>query len=653
MKFKLTDPFGFSDVGTVVYYKERPFNDIEIKNNRAESYLYSTSLTSEYVDFGKTGFMFSGSSEDELIPNLFDYQNTLSLLGGETKFDDLTLNSFPTLSTGRSEKHFFGKLGSSCHVIHLPKDIWKVEVYNSRISENNSSEEGGGFIDHDTLVDLKMEVLESPVLTIYFGPDYDTYIQDLTLEEIESEFKTYLDRYINLTDREYKSFTNELSKREYLKLYREEIKSEKILYIINTPEGELETINFYSLAYPESKNPHPHTKEIALRNDDLWNEDLGIMESPIPGMVVDSRSGVLLGLRNLSKEECSWFHGAPHSLGNFDKVNGRVWKKAGVKEVFGENPEISPWWYCPEDLPESEFKNFYVTVKGKGKVSPSGLVWLGPDKPLILKNVSPELGYFCSGIGEALPQHILITEGGDICIDTETYKKGHVFEVVFEEITYFLNLQIDCLKDYRNDGFKTTYNLYDIGGSNYTPLSDIDVKLIYLNEFMGEEVFGVTGSSYTKSKPPKISYTEDLYFRLDFSNSLYEPSGDLRYSDGSSIDLETINGKNWYVLKASKFPNSIISGEKYIIPIGEIILRKYTIQIKASSGIQISTPTMNILEYGESFIVLIEGSNSIDIYKNDQLVENGFGKWSLEKISDGLWTFKVNSIDSDYKIIAK
>lgn len=683
MKFNLIDLSEFSDVGTVVCYQERKFYTGDITDSdlnylldhgRSEHYLFSTSITSEYVDFGKTGFLFPGNLSEKLLPNLFDYQETLNL-SKEPKFDSIVSSSFPRLSRGDEEprEHFFGKLSSSsktAYLIHLPRGTWKVEVYNSRVSGNCGR---NYFIDYDILKELSGEVLrengiritQKPALSIYFGPSYDVSIQDFTLSELLNEgykFDDYLERYLNLTASEYESFPKNMSVSEYLESYREEVLSEKMLYIVNTPDGKMEDINFYSLSYPESKNPHPHMSEAVVRNDYLWSGNHPILESPNPGVVIDSRSGVLLGLRELKETESSWFTGAISR--NLDKkINGKVWEKAGVSDVFGENPEISPWWYCPDDLPNSMFRRFYVITKGKGYVSPSGLVYLGPGNPLKL-DIVPGEGYRYLRVTNAFPKDISKVDS-QISIETpeSSYSDGHRFEVIFEEILYSLNFQISCLRDYpRKYGSKNTYSLTNLGDS----MVSAGIKLIYLTEYGTEAEFGSPKSTYNKLNLPKVSDTKELYFRLDFSSSAYEIVGDLRYPDETPIPKETINDKEWYVLRISDFPKSIIEKGENIIPIGDIVSKKYTVLIKSFSGIQISTPKRNIMEYhnmdpssqnpiSRPFItkMILGDDNTVEVWKNGRLEKDGWGAWSLTKEASGIWTFEVFAIDSNYEIIVK
>ena len=660
MKFKLTDPTGFSDIGTVVYYKERPFYPemsevIDESTLRLESsssnYMYSTSISpSEYTDFAKTGFSFNPKIKEDSLPNLYNYED-LTKISGFPYVDDLLSSAFPSISSNdyTETRHFFGKLTSpteTSYLIHLPKNIWKVEIYNSRLSEDL-------FIDYDVLTKLgEADLHEKPVLTIYFGPSYDVRIKNYTYSEVQS-FPTYINRYINLEEKEYNNFEEVMSKNEYIESYREEILSEKIVYIVNTPSGEISSINYYSIAYPISKEPHPHMVESVLRNDDLWSEKLYISSTPTQDVLLDNRSGTLLGLKKLNESESSWLYGAiklPENIYSTSSssddlfVNGKKWEKTVSTSVFGENPEISPYWYCPDYIPESKFKYFYIIKsQGKGNINPNGLVYLGPGKSLELE-VNPEKGYEYSGISNIFPEETSISEDGKILIKTDRFNVGYRFEVKFKEIVYTLNLQIECLKDYPgNNGLSSTYNL-----ENFIP----EAELLYLSE---------TGEikKYDNS-PLTISDTKELYFKLDFSNTYYNFSGNLKYGDGTKIPK--ING--WYVLRVSDFPDDI---KKKIIPIGEITSKKYTVSIISTTGIQISTPKKNILEFHNMdpksltpsprpFIskMILSEDNTIEIKKDNVIVNPGEDEdWTLTKGEDNVWTFEVPYIENNYEITIK
>ena len=231
MRFKRHDLSNFSDLGTVVIYPTRTFhyeitgeiNEIILDFATSVTYLYSTDLNSEYIDFAKYDFKFNLPETDywsSLVPNLFDYEDTKSKFTED--FDEISENLVPQLSDKTSEeeeKHFFGKLTHGVHTIYMirlpreietflslqhqmnvPRTIWKVEFYNSRITTNNTLE-GRPFVDFDILP--PEYAVEEPVLSVYFGPEYDTKLEtsqkdiDTLLakhpkEELEKEIKPFV-----------------------------------------------------------------------------------------------------------------------------------------------------------------------------------------------------------------------------------------------------------------------------------------------------------------------------------------------------------------------------------------------------------------------------------------------------------------------------
>ena len=174
------------------------------------------------------------------------------------------------------------------------------------------------------------------------------------------------------------------------------------------------------------------------------------------------------------------------------------------------------------------------------------------------------------------------------------------------------------------------------------------------------------GSTYNKTNLPKVSDTEELYFRLDFSSSPYELNGGLKYGNGEPLITKTIGENDWYVARVSDFPDSVISYGRDVIPIGEMVSKKYTVLINSSSGVQISTPKRNIMEYNNmdpnssnpvprpfvTKMILSEG-NSIEVKKNGNIEKDGGGAWTLTQDSEGVWTFEVPAIDSNYEITVK
>ena len=51
-------------------------------------------------------------------------------------------------------------------------------------------------------------------------------------------------------------------------------------------------------------------------------------------------------------------------------------------------------------------------------------------------------------------------------------------------------------------------------------------------------------------------------------------------------------------------------------------------------------------------MILSEG-NSIEVKKNGNIEKDGGGAWTLTQDSEGVWTFEVPAIDSNYEITVK
>ena len=699
MKFKVTDLSGFSDIGTVVFYKSRVFypefakvspQDSAgklIEQGKTENYLYSTSMLSEYTDFGVSGFTWTRENLEylpEMLPNLYNYQKTSELVG--TPFIDPWVSmAFPSYLENKnpSSKHFFGRLGGTLsgttYLVYLPSNTWKVEVYNSRITGNYfKSEDRPGFIDYDILQKLVRQgslspeqISEEPGLSIYFGPSYDTKVENLTYSELEKEelnaFPLYRSRYVLndvfvLPESEYNEFEKTMTRTEYIESYREEVLSEKMLYIVNSPSGKIESVNFYSIAYPESRNPHPWMSDVALRNDHLLNYTPEVLNNPVKNLWVDSRSGSLLGVKSMNPQEVSWWTGTSNEEKIYSKsgktsetwMNGKTWRKSVSEDVFGENPEISPLWYSPDELPKSRFKYFYlIKSKGEGTMEPGGLVYVRDGSSLNFK-VFPAKGYKYSKVSGASS---VTQNGSEICINEISgagYPIGHKFGVEFEEIQYKLNLQVSCENDYPRGKRGSNYNLYGGNPKEYDSLTQTGIILRYLSE---------DGTSMEYSNPLSVTYNKNLYFNLDTSSSKYEIDGDFIYGDGSKIPMT--DDQKWYVLNLTdpKFPESILSGET-LIPIVKIKPKKYTVTISSVSGVQISTPKVNTLEYHNidpkdrnmtprDFIVSVTlGDKKIEVYQEGRLTSEKDKCWRKEE-KDGVYTLIFSNIENNYNIVIK
>lgn len=674
MRIKRHDLSKFSDLGTIVLYPTRTFHtEIQGKNSEYQekiiqksttnTILYSTNLTSEYSDFAKYDFRFNLPDTDywsTLLPNLYDYKDTVEKFG--EGFDSYSENLVPQLSTEDTKptKHFFGKMTykeSTIFLIQIPREIeilsnslndlktvWKVEFYNERLTSNNKR---GNFIDYDVLSVYSPEDIEfEPILSVYFGPSWDIQISDHTLGDLPDE---YLSRYSHLalggnclTQDIYDGFVDYMSKGEYLKSVSEEINSDRILYIINTTDGEIETIDMFSAGYSESYNKYRKLNTTTLRND----ETLGYSILKKHGsMVFDSRSSVILGLGGkisdcpLFSERAGRISFSESSSPEEIMVSGKTYIHPKGTGVFGENPEISPYWIAPEFLKKSMFNHFYITKTGEGIINPGGMVYLRSDRDLEI-NYKPGKG----NKFEDIPGYTYIKDGEKLILSPEN---GSKINIVFKEEIYQVDLKMICQSDYPNYG---GYKEYPISS-----LSELKIKLIYLSESSEEIIYG--------GEKINLSYSKPFTFRFDTEESLYKlpDQPKIFFLDDPNINI-TGDGK-YYYLTIEGTPENLLGTPKIKI-LGSIESKKYTINIETSKEIQVSTKKKTTLEYGNPFSVdfSYDGDKDIKftIINEDTKEIEESGVWEITKIEDGYYNFSIQKrtqqnsnagVKNNYRII--
>lgn len=683
MKIKRHNLSKFSDLGTAVLYPVRTFHpevqgenvtspDIILEKSSTKTFLFSTELNSEYIDFAKYDFRFNLPETkywSSLDVNQFSYENTVSKFGSE--FDSVSKNIVPQrlFSEEKKDKHFFGRLLDSKNtifLINIPSEIktlsnttfdsgyvWKVEFYNSRLTTNNTKI-SEVFIDYDVLSVLNPEsIIEEPILSVYFGPSWDTQIQDYTIDDVPDEYYSrYTYRLIDnnktcLTSDIYSSFTNYMSKTEYMKSVKEEVESEKMLYIVNTTDGDVETIDMFSAAYSESNLKYRNQNKKILRRDET--KDYSILTTK-GDMVFDSRSNTLLGIGG-DINDCSFLRDKinqlPESVFSSSSnkgdviISGKTYTHPKNVEILGENPEISPYWISPGDLHSSMFKHFYVTKSGNGKITPEGLVYLLGTKTLTIET-TPDKGYKFDKIEDNKDY----SRSGNI-ITPKIQNTGDRFKIIFKEIDYTFNLVLSCDSDYPNFGEFHSYQLSD--------LSDIDIDLLYYDYEIGDY------KKYT-GKKIEVKYTTPLKFKLDTSHSLYYTSNpDYFYLEDNSVSLN--NFEEYTVLSIENTPQKILDNSKTISIIGALKSKQYTIFIETSKEIQVSTKKKLIFEYGDEVEIMFFGDKDINftIVNEDTGELNSDEVWSKSIDEDGIVTLKIPKrtqdnkelgIKNNYKIIA-
>lgn len=675
MRIKKHDLSKFSDLGTIVLYPTRTFHteiqgkdskdkDKIIEKSTTNTILYSTNLTSEYSDFAKYDFRFNLPETDywsTLLPNLYDYKDTIEKFG--EGFDSYSENLVPQLSTDdiKPTKHFFGKMTYKESTIFLikipreieissnslndPKTVWKVEFYNERLTSNNKR--GKNFIDYDVLSVYSPEDIEfEPILSVYFGPSWNTQISDHTLGDLPDE---YLSRYSHpvlggtcLTEGIYNGFENYMSKGEYLKSTLEEINSDRILYIINTTDGEIETIDMFSAGYSESYNKHRKLNTTTLRNDETLGYN--ILEKH-GDMVFDSRSSVILGLGGkisdcpLFSERANRISFSESSSSGETVVSGKTYIHPKETKVFGENPEISPYWIAPELLKKSMFNHFYITKTGEGNINPGGMVYLRSDRDLEINYKSNKGNEF-----EDIPGYTYTKDGDKLILSPEN---GSRINIVFKEGIYQVDLKVVCQRDYPNYGVYREYSI--------SSLSEVKIKLIYLSE-SGEEVL-------YKGEKIDFSCSKPFIFRFDTNDSLYKLSGTSKFFflDDPNVYITEKNG--YYYLTIEDTPEKLLETPKVKI-LGSIESKQYTINIETSKEIQVSTKKKTTLEYGDSFSAdfSYEGDKNIKftVINGDTKEVEESGVWKITKIEDGCYNFSIqkctkqnpdDGVKNNYRII--
>lgn len=688
MKIKRHDLSNFSDLGTVVFYPTRTFHTevqgVEVSNPEkvietasSKTFLYSVELNSEYLDFAKYDFRFDLPETkywSSLLLNQYDYQDTVSKFG--EGFDSVSENLFPQMISSKDteEKHFFGRLANSENTIFLinippeietisnslldPKTVWKVEFYNSRLTSNNTLK-SEVFIDYDVLSVLHPEsIIEEPILSVYFGPSWNTQIQDYTLDDVPDEFLSrYTYRLFDnnlscLTEDKYSSFPEYLSKSEYIRLVKEEINSEKVLYIINTTDGDLKTIDMFSAAYSESNLKYRNQSKNILRNDETKGYDLLEKNGDL---VFDSRSSTLLGIGGVISD-CPLLQ---DKIGGGDiystssdsgkvLVGERTYIHPKGHEVLGENPIISPYWISKEDLKESMFDHFYITKTGHGEITPGGLVYLRNGRTLEVK-VTPDKGHRFKEI-QGLKEGEEYDKTGDK-VTPVIKNSGDKFRFVFEEIVYTLRLNLSCDADYPNYGESHIYQLSDLGDKN--------IKLWYY-DYTQEKDIQYTGGTIN------ITYTKPFKFWVDTVESLYyTPNrGQYFYLEDSNTSLETTS--RYTVLSIKNTPQKLLDSSNIISIIGALKSKQYTVNIETTKEIQVSTKKKLTFEYGDPVEIMFayEGDTQKEInIKIINLDTNGESQdeWTKTVDSEGIVTLKIPErtrknpdlgIKSNYKIIA-
>lgn len=660
-RYDLTD---FTDLGTIVFYPIRTFHaeiqgnlaqdkEVILKKASSNNYLYSTDLNSEYIDFAKYDFRFNLPDTkywSSLDLNLYSYQDLTSKFGVDP--ESISKNLVPQLITRTQDrKHYFGKLANSENTIYLvnipPEFIWKVEVYNSKLTTNNS--ESNSFIDYEVLKVLDPgSISEKPIMSICFGPSWNTQLQDYTFSEVKnvSEYiKRYTDPDISdnipcLTKEIYSSFTEYISKAKYTELVKEEIESEKLLYLVTSTQGEVNTIDVFSAAFLESTSKFRNLNKNVLRNDETL--DYSVI-SKKGNLVFDTRSNILLGLGGdindcpLLKNKLDLLPDNAYSKSSDSGKIKEIYTHPKNQEILGENPELSPYWFRESEIKDSIFNYFVISKKGNGVLEPYGLTYLRNNKTLEIK-ITQDYGNEFSGIQDLTEADWTETtdSNGNIIITPKDQTPGKLFKILFTEVEFRFLLK------------------FSLGGSTYgyemSKFQSLGINLFYYDYTENTEIkYSGESIKFTESRPLLFRATTE-------TNSNYYIPGDSKYiinlssSSGGTSEKLNLNLDGKYTkISVSDLKNLGISGKEVSV-IGELRKKQYQVLIETHGEIQVSTSKVLTYEFEDTVEISFYSETEIN-FKIENLDTGKEDSWSRSEDSN-IITLTLNKIKSNYKIIA-
>ena len=641
MKIKNYDLKSFSDFGTLVFYPPRNFSP-EVKENFdlsqeselgfASYYKYSTNLLSDLVDFAKYNFDFN-TNENSILANQFDLENTINNFG--LRFDSYANKLTPQLIERPEEQDnlFFGKMVDSDRTIYLLriKNIWKIEVYNDRLVSNNIYSD---FIEYDLL--KENEATSKPVFTICFGPEYDTRIIDYTFDDVLG-FSEYIKKYCDLSyhnflsEEIYNNFENKLSKSEYIKQYKKEVESDKIVYLVTTNKGEITTLDIFSPSFLNSDEKYRNQNKNILRQDEESPKTPFELSDTIK---LDKRSNTILGINN---SDCPIFKSRYNRLKNEDiysrssnmnkvTISGKTFIHPKEQVIFGENPDISPYWILENSNNPLFSKHYILLGSGKGNINPYGEIVKRKDKDIEL-NITPEIGFEYLNIEGATEivnkDNKYILKNPEDIVYINFREKLYKIDIILQDSTKVPILNFPIYNSETKDNFALVYYNYD--SENFVIFDEEELISSKSEPF----IFNII------SKNPKYKIKNFYY--------LNNPEKHLTETESEFYIVDEI------------VPSKSGSNESIIL-LGVLEINKFTVNIELISGekqIQISTDLVNTFEYGDnfSFRAYSETNQNLDIIIKDSDNQNidVTDSWNIT-CEDGIYTIETTGISKNYKI---
>lgn len=440
----------YGDIGTAVFYRWHKYIPNNIQESDKEELIESCKSdkvqfkgSRQYTslrDFSEYNFSYDIKKfkfNDTFFINLLD-DSSLSLVGKD--LDDLERVSdvlFPTITEDSSYEYnetFFGSsLISNQTLIVLNADgndgnregHWKIELYEEGVESNNDVY--GGFIEVELLENLGIEITNSPIITIYLGPESNVS---------NNSSDMYYSYDPMLTE---KNSNDRLGSSEYRKLM-EEINMYKVAWILLAlDDSSMSSINLSYRSWIDNINPNRNMKDYIIRNDEYYSTKNNLLtveklneESDI---LIDKNSGTIVGNEKITtlppilrgklakiSNDNSYSPYIKYSLGDevtfgVSESNRPLYWKSLCENNIGNFPTLSSTWIL------SNYINSIFTSRISIISSPVNGGYTDPGKSItVSQNTAPKSFMIYCSIGYAINTETPVSSTNNIPLVTGEYE---------------------------------------------------------------------------------------------------------------------------------------------------------------------------------------------------------------------------------------
>lgn len=551
-----------------------------IPNNSRGYILFPSTHTSDLTENSLYNFDFNLLGDKKYIPNFYpglldDYSQ--DVLG--SGIDAFSSYMVPQVSPATSHLNpiYFGgfqdKDGIFIKLIKIPAGVWKLEIYNEpRITNNIFFQSRYRIIDHDTLcamVSYEGEILTplyTPSLKIYFGPEHDTRIEGQSLEtllgliDLDTSFNIYTDRYFShdRLNEYYNRYTNVMSETEYVASYKEEVMSDKILYLAYTGGGKVKEIKLIETSFDHHKNPGRNQRKLSMRMDDYLAHRFSPLED-LGNIVLDKPSGTILGTR---EGEGFWFFDKSKKMAlpslrtpktREVTIDGKTLVNGNRERIY-QNPIISPDWIVKRKI-ESDYRKCRISA------NQGGIIYRKIDK---LEEIIGGSKYFKEGTiltlrPEARTGYRFLSVSPQPDITQEDYFTYNTIpsEIYFsfEHKIYIFRVDLTCDRDYYSaGGAKVSFN---------SGAYDLNFRSRGIKIYLGDSISGFKEYDPQADGIIEMDETSEISFKLDLGDYYVPVSFSPEEIFKARLENMTISGEFAdYRLKVSVIkPEISLSGD--------------------------------------------------------------------------------------------